>query len=68
MTLKELREQQEWSREDLAAIAEVDVQVIRDIEDGKPVDWAIATRITVKVRNHLGNKAIEGLYIPHRES
>lgn len=64
LTLRELREQQEWTQDKLAEIAEVNKQVIQNIEAGIPVSWVIATRITVKVRNYLGKKAIEGLYIP----
>jgi DNA-binding XRE family transcriptional regulator len=64
VTLRELRERQEWTQEKLAEIAEVDVQVIQDIEGGKEVSWTIATRITVKVKNYVGSQAIEGLHIP----
>lgn len=67
-TLRQLRERQEWTQAQLAKIAEVDVQVIRDIEAGTPVDWTIATRITVKVKNYLGSKAVEGLDIPQNRS
>lgn len=63
-TLRALREQQEWTQEKLAEIAEIDRQIIQDIEAGIPVSWIIATRITVKVKNYLGTKAIEGLHIP----
>ena len=63
-TLRELRERQEWTQEKLAEIAEVELQVIKEIEAGKPVSWAVAMRITVKVKNYLGGKAIEGLDIP----
>lgn len=63
-TLRELREQQEWTQEQLAKIAEVDVQVIKDVEEGTPVSWTIAARITVKVKNYLGDRAIKGLNIP----
>ena len=66
-TLRELREQQEWTQEKLAEIAEVDRQVIQDIEAKIPVSWIIAARIIVKVKNYLGNKAIEGLYIPQNQ-
>ncbi len=67
-TLKRLREQQEWTQEELAEIAEVDIQVIKDIEAGIPVNWSIATRITVKIKTYLGNKAIEGLHIPQNRN
>jgi DNA-binding XRE family transcriptional regulator len=63
-TLRELRERQEWTQDQLAKITEVDVQIIKAIEDGTPVSWQIATSITVKVKNYLGGKAIEGLNIP----
>jgi DNA-binding XRE family transcriptional regulator len=68
MTLRELREQQEWTQEKLAEIAEIDVQVIKNIEAGIPVSWTIAARITIKVKNYLGNKAIEGLDIPQNRN
>lgn len=64
VTLQKLREQQEWTQEQLAEIAGVDVQIVKDIEAGTPVSWTIAMRITVKVKNYLGGKAIEGLNIP----
>ena len=66
-TLRELRERQEWTQERLAGIAEVETQVIRDIEAGKPVQWTIAARIIVKVKNYLGSKAVEGLDIPQNK-
>lgn len=65
-TLRKLRERQEWTQEQLAKIAEVDVGVIQEIEAGTPVSWTIATRITVKVKNYLGNQAVEGLHIPQK--
>ncbi|HEU5384030.1 MAG TPA: helix-turn-helix transcriptional regulator [Ktedonobacteraceae bacterium] len=66
-TLRKLREQQEWTQEQLANIAEVDGEVIQRIEAGTPVSWTIATRITIKVKNYLGNQAVEGLYIPQEK-
>lgn len=63
-TLRELRERHEWTQEKLAKIAEVDIDIIKDIETGKPVNWAIAARISVKVKEYVGKQAIEGLDIP----
>jgi transcriptional regulator with XRE-family HTH domain len=67
ITLRELRERQEWTQAKIAEIAGVDIQVIQDIEAGMAIDWAIATRITVKIKTYLGNKAVEGLDIPQKE-
>lgn len=66
-TLREFRERQTWTQEQLAGIAEVSMQVVQDIEAGIPVNWMIAARIAVKVRNYLGNQAIEGLRISQYE-
>lgn len=66
MKLRELREKYEWSVEDIAGIAEVDQGVITAIERGEAINWSLAARIKVKVRNYLGNKAIEGLEIPEK--
>ncbi|HEU5378688.1 MAG TPA: helix-turn-helix transcriptional regulator [Ktedonobacteraceae bacterium] len=66
-TLRQLRERQEWTQEQLAEIAEIDVEFIQQIEAGTPVNWTIATRIMVKVKNYLGNQAVEGLSIPQKK-
>ena len=68
MTLRELREHQEWTQEKLAEVAGVDIQVIEDIEEGKPVEWAIATSIIAKIKNYIGSRAVEGLYIPQKSN
>lgn len=68
VTLQQLRERQSWTQENLAEIAAIDVQVIKDIEAGMPVDWTIAMRVSVKIKNYLGGKAIEGLAIPQTRS
>ena len=66
MTLKELREKYAWSVEDLAGIAEVDQGIITAVERGEAINWSLAARIKVKVRNYLGNQAIDGLEIPEK--
>ena len=68
MLLRELRERYEWTQAKLAEIAGVEIQVIEDIEAGKPVDWTIATSITAKIRNYVGSQAVEGLNIPQKRS
>lgn len=63
MRLRELRERYEWSVKELASIAEVDLGVIAVVERGEAIDWSLSARIRVKVRNYLGDKAIEELEI-----
>lgn len=66
MRLGELREQYGWSVEDLATIVEVDPGIITAVERGEAINWSLAARIRVKVRNYVGNKAIEELEIPEK--
>lgn len=68
MTLRELRQLQEWTQAKLAEVAGVDMQVIEDIESGKPVEWAIAASITAKIKHFIGSKAVEGLHIPQKSN
>jgi DNA-binding XRE family transcriptional regulator len=63
-SLRELREQQEWTQERLAEIAGVELQTIQDIEAGTAVSWQVAARIVVKVKNYVGDCAVKGLNIP----
>lgn len=64
MKLKELREKHEWTIKKLAEIIQVRPDIIQVIEAGESVDWHIAESIRVRIRNYLGDLAIEGLDIP----
>ena len=42
--------------------------IVKDtaVERGETINWSLAARIKVKVRNYLGNQAIEGLEMPEK--